>query len=67
MTVPVITGVLRVGTLLLPINPPMVLAVAASSTILLIGGALAYKLATDGKSAKFSVNDLFDFEAHFGN
>lgn len=67
MTVPVITGVLRVGTLLLPVNPPMVLAIAAGGTILLIGSALAYKLATDGKNAKFSVNGLFDFEANFGN
>ena len=57
--------IVQAGTVLVTINPAALAVVAGSAVVLVIGGTIAYKIGTSGKSVKFKVGDVFDMEAEF--
>lgn len=46
-------------------NPSLLMAVATSGSILMLGSSLAHTLAKRGKNVKFSIGDMVIVEAEF--
>ena len=59
------SGVLKVGAVVLTVNPPIIIATAVGVSCFYITHTVCSELTKSGKSVKFSIKDIFHLEAEF--